>query len=192
MKKETTRTVTSPGLAGVTGAPPWSQAWGWGCRQAPGGRVPLGGGEVLPQVEEFKYLGVLFTRWLGRSLRDRVRSSGHSGGARSRAAAPSHREESAEMAWASVSECPLDASLGRCSRLVMSHREEAPGRPRTRWRDYALSAAGLGTPRGSPRKRAGGSVWGEGSLGISLLRLLPPLKTRSRIQADEDGWMDGY
>ncbi|KAI3360757.1 hypothetical protein L3Q82_012993 [Scortum barcoo] len=146
------------------------------------------GGEVLPQVEEFKYLGVLFTsegkmereidRWIGAasavmrsvyrtvmvkkelsrkgrssrftgqstpppspyahelwvmtertrlriqaaemsflhdqggwapSLRDRVRSSGHSGGARSRAAAPSrlHREESAEeVAWASVSDAP--------------------------------------------------------------------------------------
>ncbi|KAI3353375.1 hypothetical protein L3Q82_019913 [Scortum barcoo] len=29
MKKESTRTVTSPWI-GVTGAPPWSQAWGWG------------------------------------------------------------------------------------------------------------------------------------------------------------------
>ncbi|KAI3375226.1 hypothetical protein L3Q82_021728 [Scortum barcoo] len=143
------------------------------------------GGEVLPQVEEFKYLGVFFTSegkmereidrrigaasavmrsvyrtvvvkkelsrkakllsiyrsiyvptltyghelwvmtertrsWIqaaemsflrrvaGRppSLRDRVRSSVTLGRARSRAAAPSHREESAEVAWASVSDAP--------------------------------------------------------------------------------------
>ncbi|KAI3368234.1 hypothetical protein L3Q82_007954 [Scortum barcoo] len=54
----------------------------------------------------------------GRSLRDKVRSFGHSAGAQSRAAAPSHREESAEVAWASVSDAPWDASLGRCSRHV--------------------------------------------------------------------------
>ncbi|KAI3364332.1 hypothetical protein L3Q82_011134 [Scortum barcoo] len=47
----------------------------------------------------------------------------------------------------------------------MSHREEALGRPRTRWRDYVSQLAWerLGVPPG----RAGGSVWGEGSLGIS-------------------------
>ncbi|KAI3367070.1 hypothetical protein L3Q82_009271 [Scortum barcoo] len=156
------------------------------------------GGEVLPQVEEFKYLGVLFTsegkmereidrrigaasavmrsvyrtvvvkkaelsrkaklsiyrsiyvptltyghelwvmtrkdkitriqaaemsflrRVAGRSLRDiGVRSSVTQRELRSRAAAPSHREESAEVAWSSVSDAPgLDASLGRCSRHV--------------------------------------------------------------------------
>ncbi|KAI3352796.1 hypothetical protein L3Q82_019234 [Scortum barcoo] len=40
MKRRISRTVTSPGLA-LPGAPPWSQAWGWGsgCRRAPGGRV---------------------------------------------------------------------------------------------------------------------------------------------------------
>ncbi|KAI3354306.1 hypothetical protein L3Q82_018492 [Scortum barcoo] len=112
-------------------------------------------GEVLPQVEEFKYLGVLFTSegkmereidrrigaascsyavgvpdrrgeeegaeskgealdlpvnlrpWVaGRSLRDRVRSSVIREELRSRAAAPSHREESAEVAWASISDAP--------------------------------------------------------------------------------------
>ncbi|KAI3352670.1 hypothetical protein L3Q82_020124 [Scortum barcoo] len=57
---------------------------------------------------------------------------------------------------------PLDASLGRCSKHVPP--EGGPrGRPRTRWRDYVSR---LGTPR-SPPGRAGGSVWGEGSLGIS-------------------------
>ncbi|KAI3352628.1 hypothetical protein L3Q82_019215 [Scortum barcoo] len=176
------------------------------------------GGEVLPQVEEFKYLGVLFTsegkiereidrrigaasavmrsvyrtvvvkkelsrkaklsiyrsiyvptltyghelwvmtertrsriqaaemsflhRVAGRSLRDRVRSFGHSGGARKRGVPG------------------------------MSHREEASGKTQDTLERLCLSA-GLGTPRGPPR-RAGGSVWGEGSLGISLLRLLPP------------------
>ncbi|KAI3357004.1 hypothetical protein L3Q82_003641 [Scortum barcoo] len=144
------------------------------------------GGEVLPQVEEFKYLGVLFTsegkmereidrrigaasavmrsvygvpdrrgeegaeskgaklsiyrsiyvptltyghelwvmtertrscgykrpkmsflrRVAGRSLRDRVRSSVTREELESRAAAPSHREESAEVAWASISDAP--------------------------------------------------------------------------------------
>ncbi|KAI3359421.1 hypothetical protein L3Q82_002924 [Scortum barcoo] len=40
MKRRISRTVTSPGLASYTGAPPWSQAWGWGSRRrAPGGRV---------------------------------------------------------------------------------------------------------------------------------------------------------
>ncbi|KAI3359801.1 hypothetical protein L3Q82_014174 [Scortum barcoo] len=54
------------------------------------------------QAAEMSFL----RRVAGRSLRDRVRSFGHSGGARSRAAAPSHREESAEVAWASVSDAP--------------------------------------------------------------------------------------
>ncbi|KAI3363451.1 hypothetical protein L3Q82_012066, partial [Scortum barcoo] len=50
---------------------------------------------------------------------DRVRSFGHSGGARSRAAAPSHVERS-QLRWLGhlFFGCPLDASLGRCSRRV--------------------------------------------------------------------------
>ncbi|KAI3373333.1 hypothetical protein L3Q82_006631 [Scortum barcoo] len=65
------------------------------------------GGEVLPQVEEFKYLGVLFTRVRERWSVRLTEKLGHSGrSSRSRAAAPSHREESAEVAWASVSDAP--------------------------------------------------------------------------------------
>ncbi|KAI3355807.1 hypothetical protein L3Q82_004372 [Scortum barcoo] len=73
----------------------------------------------------------------------------------------------------------------------MSHREEEalgedPG--------HAGETMPLGWPgnaSGSPG-RAGGSVWGEGSLGISaLLRLLPPIATRSQIkQLKMDGWME--
>ncbi|KAI3354189.1 hypothetical protein L3Q82_018729, partial [Scortum barcoo] len=90
----------------------------------------------------------------GRSLRDRVRSSVTREELRSRAAAPSHREESAEVAWASICfGCPLDASLGRCSRRVPPG-EGPVGRPRTRWRDYVsrLAWERLGIPRKSWRK----------------------------------------
>ncbi|KAI3365316.1 hypothetical protein L3Q82_010406, partial [Scortum barcoo] len=177
------------------------------------------GGEVLPQVEEFKYLGVLFTsegkmereidRRIGaasavmrsvyrtvvvkKELSRKVKLSiyrsiyvptltyghelwgeklSHSGGARSRAAAPSHREESAEVAWASglISDAPLDASLGRCSRRVPPG-EGPVGRPRTRWRDYVsrLAWERLGIPPEELEEVSGvREVW------ASLLRLLPP------------------
>ncbi|KAI3365057.1 hypothetical protein L3Q82_010177 [Scortum barcoo] len=74
----------------------------------------------------------------------------------SRATAPSHREESAEVARASVSGCPLDASLGRCSRHVPTGRRPQ-GRPTTRWRDYVSQLAWehLGIPRKSWRKCLG-------------------------------------
>ncbi|KAI3374835.1 hypothetical protein L3Q82_021373 [Scortum barcoo] len=51
------------------------------------------------------------------------------------------------------------------------------GRPRTRWRRLCLSA-GLGTPRGPPG-RAGGSVWGEGSLGISAQTAASATRSRT-------------
>ncbi|KAI3353846.1 hypothetical protein L3Q82_005060 [Scortum barcoo] len=37
MNRRTSRTLLA--RIGVTGAPPWSQAWGWGSQAAPGGRV---------------------------------------------------------------------------------------------------------------------------------------------------------
>ncbi|KAI3362708.1 hypothetical protein L3Q82_001775 [Scortum barcoo] len=98
---------------------------------------------------EFPPLG-----WLaGRSLRDRGEKLSHSGGASGVESRCSfvHREESAEVAWASISDAPWDASLGReCSRHV-SHREEAP------WEDpgHAGETMSLGWPgnaSGSPRK----------------------------------------
>ncbi|KAI3351849.1 hypothetical protein L3Q82_020244, partial [Scortum barcoo] len=75
-----------------------------------------------------------------------------------------HREESAEVAWASVSGCPLEASLGRCSRHVPpgGGLEEDPG--------HAGETMPLGWPgnaSGSPRKRWRKCLRGEGSLGIS-------------------------
>ncbi|KAI3366765.1 hypothetical protein L3Q82_009428, partial [Scortum barcoo] len=97
-------------------------------------------------------------RVAGRSLRDRGEKLSHSGGARSRAAAPSPSiEESAEVAWASISDAPWTPPLGRCSRRVPPG--EGPcGRPRTRWRDYVSRLAWerrLGIPRKSWRKCLG-------------------------------------
>ncbi|KAI3357833.1 hypothetical protein L3Q82_016221 [Scortum barcoo] len=63
-----------------------------------------------------------------------------------------HREESAEVAWASICfpGCPLDA-LPREGVPGMSHREEAQGKTQDTLERLCLSA-GLGTPRRSPRK----------------------------------------
>ncbi|KAI3375406.1 hypothetical protein L3Q82_021889 [Scortum barcoo] len=61
----------------------------------------------------------------------------------------------------------------------MSHREEASrGRPRTRWRDYVSRLAW--ERLGVPPEELGGSVWGEGSLGISAQTAASA--TRSRIK----------
>ncbi|KAI3352140.1 hypothetical protein L3Q82_020952 [Scortum barcoo] len=52
------------------------------------------------------------------------------------------------------------------------------GRPRTRWRDYVsrLAWERLGVPPG----RAGGSVWGEGSLGISAQTAASATRSRTK------------
>ncbi|KAI3376749.1 hypothetical protein L3Q82_000352 [Scortum barcoo] len=124
------------------------------------------------QAAEMSFL----RRVAGRSLRDRGEKLGHSGGARSRAAAPSHREESAEVAWASVFGCPLDASLGRCSRHVPpgGGLGEDPG--------HAGETMSLGWPGNAsgPPGRAGGSVWGEGSLGISAQTAASATRSRTK------------
>ncbi|KAI3357921.1 hypothetical protein L3Q82_016306 [Scortum barcoo] len=49
-------------------------------------------------------------------------------------------------------------------------------------------STGLGTPR-DPPGRAGGSVWGEGGLGISAQTAASSDPVPD--QADENGWMDG-
>ncbi|KAI3368473.1 hypothetical protein L3Q82_025489 [Scortum barcoo] len=202
-------------------------------------------GEVLPQVEEFKYLGVLFTSegkmereidrrigaasasyarsvyrtvvvkkelsrkaklsiyhrsiyvptltyghelWGGwvRSLRDRVRSSVTWEELRSRAAAPLHIERS-QLRWLGNQFWMPPGRLPGEVFQACPIREEAPGKTQDTLEKLCLSA-GLGTPR-DPPGRAGGSVWGEGSLGISAQTAASA--TRSRTKADEDGWMDG-
>ncbi|KAI3368927.1 hypothetical protein L3Q82_025906 [Scortum barcoo] len=184
------------------------------------------GGEVLPQVEEFKYLGVLFTsegkmereidRRIGaasavmRSVYRTVRGGeegAESKGWRSFSIYRSiyvptltyghelwvmtertrSRIQAAEMSF-------LRRVAGRSLRdrggvPGVSHREEALGRPRTRWRDYVsrLAWEHLESPRKSWRKCPGvREVW------ASLLRLLPQA-TRSRTKRMKmDGWMDGW
>ncbi|KAI3362072.1 hypothetical protein L3Q82_012210, partial [Scortum barcoo] len=51
-----------------------------------------------------------------------------------------------------------------------------------------LSAAGLGTPW-DPPGRAGGSVWGEGSLGISAQTAASATRSRTK-RMKMDGWME--
>ncbi|KAI3363776.1 hypothetical protein L3Q82_001209 [Scortum barcoo] len=60
----------------------------------------------------------------------------------------------------------------------MSHREEASGKTQDTLEKLCLSA-GLGTPRGPPG-RAGGSVWGEGSLGISAQTAASATRSRTK------------
>ena len=112
---------------------------------------------------------------MGRSLRDRVRSSCHPGGARGRAAAPPHREEPAEVAKASISDASRMPPLGGVP--GMSHREETPRKTQDTL-EQLCRPAGLGTPWDPPR-RAGGSVQGEGSLGVPAQAAAPA--TRPRI-----------
>ncbi|KAI3351333.1 hypothetical protein L3Q82_005876 [Scortum barcoo] len=58
---------------GVTGAPPWSQAWGWGSQaRAPGGRrsLPTGPGRAQPEMATWARLPV-GSPPAGRSMRGR-------------------------------------------------------------------------------------------------------------------------
>ncbi|KAI3373482.1 hypothetical protein L3Q82_021950 [Scortum barcoo] len=68
---------------------------------------------------------------------------------------------------------------GRCSRHVPPGGG-LRGRPRTRWRDYVsrLAWERLGVP--PPPGRAGGSVWGEGSLGISAQTAASATRSRTK------------
>ncbi|KAI3367448.1 hypothetical protein L3Q82_026303 [Scortum barcoo] len=70
---------------------------------------------------------------------------------------------------------------GRLPREVFQacpHREEASGKTQDTLEKLCLSA-GLGTPRGPPG-RAGGSVWGEGSLGISAQTAASATRSRTK------------
>ncbi|KAI3369270.1 hypothetical protein L3Q82_007522 [Scortum barcoo] len=72
----------------------------------------------------------------------------------------------------------------------MSHREEALGEdPGHAGETMSL---GLAWERlGSPPGRAGGSVWGEGSLGISAQTAVS-MRPGRWISGWKDGWMDGW
>ncbi|KAI3359391.1 hypothetical protein L3Q82_002893 [Scortum barcoo] len=125
-------------------------------------------GEVLPQVEEFKYLGVLFTkvreRWSVRLINRRIGAA--SAVMRSVYRTVVVKKELSRKAKLSIYRSIYVPTLTYGHELWggvpgVSHREEASGKTQdTRWRDYVSRSAGLGTPRGSPG-RAGGSVWGQ-------------------------------
>ncbi|KAI3375158.1 hypothetical protein L3Q82_021682 [Scortum barcoo] len=125
-------------------------------------------------------------RVAGRSLRDRVRSSVTSGGARSRAAAPSHIERS-QLRWLGHL---FRMPPGRLPREVFQAcptGRRPPGKTQDTLERLCLST-GLGTPRGPPG-RAGGSVWGEGGLGISAQTAASATRSRTK-RMKMDGWMD--
>ncbi|KAI3353580.1 hypothetical protein L3Q82_020104 [Scortum barcoo] len=69
----------------------------------------------------------------------------------------------------------------------MSHREEAPGRPRTRWRDYVSQLAWerLGVP---PEELEEVSGVREGSLGISAQTAASATRSRDTKRMKMDGW----
>ncbi|MED6280828.1 hypothetical protein CHARACLAT_014914 [Characodon lateralis] len=108
-------------------------------------------------------------RVAGHSRRDRARSSAIRIGAWSRAAAPPHREEPVEVAWASIPDASWTPSSGGVPGT--SHREEDT-------LEGLCLSAGLGTPW-APPGGAGRGVWGEGRLGVSAESAAPA--TRSRI-----------
>ncbi|KAK3507901.1 hypothetical protein QTP70_002530 [Hemibagrus guttatus] len=112
------------------------------------------GGEFLPQVEEFKYLGVLFTSE-GRMDGEIDRQIGAVAAVmrsmyRSIVVKNTVSDASGTSPWGGVPSMP--------------HQEETLGKTQDTLERLCLSAD-LGTPW-DPSGRAGGSVWGEGSLGI--------------------------
>ena len=71
--------------------------------------------------------------------------------------------------------------------MAQASVSDAPGTPSS---GGLCHSAGLGTPWDPPRG-AGGSVRGEGSLGVPAQAAAP--KTRHRIRWKKmDGWMDGW
>ncbi|KAI3364724.1 hypothetical protein L3Q82_010853, partial [Scortum barcoo] len=189
------------------------------------------GGEVLPQVEEFKYLGVLFTsegkmereidRRIGaasavmRSVYRTVvvkkelsrRRSSRFTGQSTFPPSPMRSGEKLSHFREELGVEPLLLHIERSQLRWLGHLFRMPpgrlprevfqacptgrrprGRPRTRWRDYVSQ---LAWEHPGPPGRAGGSVWGEGSLGISAQTAAS--MTRPRIKRMKmDGWMDGW
>ncbi|KAI3375876.1 hypothetical protein L3Q82_003763 [Scortum barcoo] len=184
------------------------------------------GGEVLPQVEEFKYLGVLFTSEgkMEREIDRRIGLVQRPAVMRSVYRTVVVKKELSRKAKLSIyrsiyvptltyghelwvmtertrsadtsgrNEFPPCRVAGRSLRdrggvPGMSHREEASGKTQDTLERLCLSDW-PGNASGSPG-RAGGSVWGEGGLGISAQTAA---STRDPVpdQADENGWMDGW
>ncbi|KAI3369582.1 hypothetical protein L3Q82_024487 [Scortum barcoo] len=135
------------------------------------------GGEVLPQVEEFKYLGVLFTSE-GKMEREIDRRIGAASawlcGRCTRTVVV--KKELSRKAKLSIYRSVYAPTLTYGHELWggvpgMSHREEAPGKTQDTLERLCLSA-GLGTPRGPLEELE--EVSGVREVWASLLRLLPP------------------
>lgn len=101
--------------------------------------------------------------------------------ARSGTAAPPHREEFFEVAWA----FGLDASLGRSTRHV-----PLGGDPRDAL-DVLVktSLAGLVLPQRSPPRGAGGSGLGEGSLGVFASTAAWPYISQKKKKKKMERWI---
>ncbi|KAI3377487.1 hypothetical protein L3Q82_008668, partial [Scortum barcoo] len=134
------------------------------------------------QIAEMSFL----RRVAGRSLRDRVRSS------------VTREELGVEPLLLRIERSQLRwlghlfrMPPGRLPREVFQAcptGRRPRGRPRTRWRDYV--SLGLAWERlGDPPGRAGGSVWGEGGLGISAQTAASATRSRTK-RMKMDGWMD--
>ncbi|KAI3372478.1 hypothetical protein L3Q82_022972 [Scortum barcoo] len=119
------------------------------------------GGEVLPQMEEFKYLGVLFTSE-GKMEREIDRWI---------------------VAASAVMRLVYMIVVGGVPGI--SHREEAPGKTQDTLERLCLSGW-PGNASEVPPEELGGSVWGEGNLGISAQTAASA--TQSRISRER--WMD--
>ncbi|TWW76516.1 hypothetical protein D4764_13G0011780 [Takifugu flavidus] len=146
--------------------------------------------EILPQVEEFKYLGVLFTSE-GRMEREIDRRIG----AASAAMRMPHRSVAVKRELSRKAKLSIYRSIfvptltyghdrknkitvrmppgrlpGEVFRACPSGKRP-PGRPKTRWRDYVsrLAWERLGIPPDELEV-----VAGEREVWASLLRLLPP------------------
>ncbi|KAI3354215.1 hypothetical protein L3Q82_018755, partial [Scortum barcoo] len=148
-------------------------------------------GEVLPQVEEFKYLGVLFTSE-GKMEREIDRRIGAASCSYAVSVPDRRGEEGAESKGKAldlpvnlyVPTSPMVMNFGQCPT-----GRRPRGRPRTRWRDYVsrLAWERLGIPPEELEEVSGvREVW------ASLLRLLPPHDPVPDQADDEDGWMDGW
>ncbi|KAI3355451.1 hypothetical protein L3Q82_018288 [Scortum barcoo] len=129
--------------------------------------------------------GVPSPGWLGAPL-EIGEKLGHSGGARSRARC-SFASRGSQLRWLGHLFRMPPGRLPRDGVPGMSHQEEASGKTQDTLERLCLSAAGLGTPQ-SPPGRARGSVWGEGSLGISAQTAASATRSRTK-RLKLDGWI---